>query len=55
MKLREVIILFYYQEFSVKEISDLLKVNPNTVKTRLHRGRQKLKEDYKGAWAIHGK
>jgi RNA polymerase sigma-70 factor (ECF subfamily) len=55
VKLREVIILFYYQEFSIEEISDLLKINPNTVKTRLHRGRIKLKESLEGAWAISGK
>ncbi|CEG27197.1 sigma-70 family RNA polymerase sigma factor [Bacillus sp. B-jedd] len=55
VKLREVIILFYYQEFSIEEISDMLKINSNTVRTRLHRGRQKLKEGYEGAWAISGK
>lgn len=52
VKLREVIILFYYQEFSIEEISDLLKINPNTVKTRLHRGRLKLKESL-GAWSVN--
>ncbi|PWW30570.1 RNA polymerase sigma-70 factor (ECF subfamily) [Cytobacillus oceanisediminis] len=52
VKLREVIILFYYQEFSIEEISDLLKINPNTVKTRLHRGRLKLKESL-GAWSFN--
>jgi RNA polymerase sigma factor (sigma-70 family) len=55
VKLREVIILFYYQEFSTEEISDLLKINQNTVKTRLHRGRLKLKEVFEGVWAISGK
>lgn len=55
VKLREVIILFYYQEFSIEEISDMLNINSNTVRTRLHRGRQKLKEGYEGAWAISGK
>lgn len=55
VKLREVIILFYYEEFSIEEISNLLKINPNTVKTRLHRGRLKLKESIEGEWAINGK
>lgn len=55
VKLREVIILFYYQEFSIDEISDLLMIKPNTVKTRLHRGRIKLKESFGGVWAISGK
>ncbi|ETI70660.1 sigma-70 family RNA polymerase sigma factor [Neobacillus vireti] len=48
LKLREVIILFYYQEFSIEEISVLLKVNSNTIKTRLHRGRLKLKQSFEG-------
>lgn len=55
VKQREVIILFYYEEFSVGEIASLLKTNPSTVKTRLHRGRLKLKESFEGAWAISGK
>lgn len=55
VKLREVIILFYYQEFSIEEIAVLLKTNPNTIKTRLHRGRQKLKEALEGEWALSGK
>ncbi|WP_077212461.1 sigma-70 family RNA polymerase sigma factor [Bacillus dakarensis] len=54
VKLREVIILFYYQDYSIEEISDLLNINPNTVKTRLHRGRLKLKESLEGAWSING-
>ncbi|WP_409271657.1 sigma-70 family RNA polymerase sigma factor [Neobacillus sp. SCS-31] len=53
LKLREVIILFYYQEFSIEEISEMLKINKNTVKTRLHRGRQKLREGYEKGWKIN--
>ncbi|MEH7109107.1 sigma-70 family RNA polymerase sigma factor [Bacillus sp. JJ1764] len=48
VKLREVIILYYYHEFSIEEIATLLKTNPNTIKTRLHRGRLKLKDDLEG-------
>jgi RNA polymerase sigma factor (sigma-70 family) len=55
IKLREVIILFYYQDLSIDEISDLLKINQNTVKTRLHRARHKLKEAFEGEWAMNGK
>lgn len=55
IKQREVIILFYYQNLSIEEISDLLEINANTVKTRLHRGRQKLKESLEGAGANDGK
>jgi RNA polymerase sigma factor (sigma-70 family) len=43
IKYREVIILFYYEELSIEEISVTLKLNSNTVKTRLNRGRKKLK------------
>jgi RNA polymerase sigma factor (sigma-70 family) len=48
LKLREVMILYYYQEFTIEEISDLLGVNPTTVRTRMHRGRLKLEESIKG-------
>jgi RNA polymerase sigma factor (sigma-70 family) len=43
IKYREVITLFYYEEFSVEEISEILKLNKNTIKTRLNRARLKLK------------
>jgi RNA polymerase sigma factor (sigma-70 family) len=44
IKFREVIILFYYQDLSIEEISLLLDLKGNTVKTRLHRARTKLKD-----------
>ncbi|MCM3364993.1 MULTISPECIES: sigma-70 family RNA polymerase sigma factor [Niallia] len=44
IKLREVIILFYYEDFTIDEISKILKINPNTVKSRMHRGRERLKK-----------
>lgn len=44
IKFREVIILFYYEELSILEISELLLLNTNTIKTRLSRGRAMLKE-----------
>lgn len=40
---REVITLFYMNEYSQKEISDFLNVPLSTVKNRLYVGRQKLK------------
>lgn len=40
---REVITLFYYEEFEVWEIADLLGVSQNTVRTRLRRGKDLLK------------
>ncbi|WP_096156629.1 sigma-70 family RNA polymerase sigma factor [Bacillus sp. FJAT-45066] len=44
IKYREVLILFYYKDFTVEEISDILHMNKNTIKTRLNRGRSRLKD-----------
>ena len=43
IKYREVIILYYYENLTYNEISDLLKVKISTVKSRLHRARLLLK------------
>ena len=43
-KYRTVVHLFYYEELSVREIAQLLKLNPTAVTTRLSRARAKLKE-----------
>lgn len=43
IKLREVIILFYYKELSVQEMSEVLQLSESTIKTRLFRARGKLK------------
>ena len=40
IKLREVIILFYYKDLSVGEIGDVLQLNENTIKSRLSRARE---------------
>lgn len=42
--LRTVIHLFYYEELSVKEIASLLHLSQGAIKTRLSRGRERLKE-----------
>ncbi|PLR89853.1 sigma-70 family RNA polymerase sigma factor [Bacillus sp. T33-2] len=54
LKLREVIILYYYEELPISEITELLNINSNTVKTRLHRARNSLKNLFEGE-NIHGK
>ena len=41
---RTVIHLFYYEDYSVKDIAIALQCSENTVKTRLARGREKLKK-----------
>jgi RNA polymerase sigma factor (sigma-70 family) len=40
----EILTLFYKAEQSLEEISQILGLEPNTVKVRLHRARLKLKE-----------
>lgn len=44
IKYREVVLLYYYQEFTTKEISHLLSCSENTVKTRLRRAKVLLKD-----------
>ena len=48
IKYREIMILFYYEEFTYKEIEDLLGVSSQTIKSRLHRGRNMLRKKLKG-------
>lgn len=45
VKYREVIILYYYEHFSIGDISKILKLKKNTIKTRLNRARIKLKSE----------
>lgn len=42
LKYREILVLYYYQEYTTKEISDILQLSVNTVKSRLRRVREKL-------------
>ncbi|MDD3751196.1 MAG: sigma-70 family RNA polymerase sigma factor [Tissierellia bacterium] len=41
---REVLVLFYYEELSIREISNLLNEKEGTIKSKLSRGRNMLKE-----------
>src|SRR5690625_4558939 len=43
-KYRSIIILRYLEEFSLKEISEILDIPIGTVKTRIHRGREALRK-----------
>lgn len=43
-KYRVIVHLYYYEEMSVKEIGRVMKLNLNTITSRLHRGRQMLKK-----------
>lgn len=49
-KYRTVIHLFYYEDMSIKEISACLEMKESTVKSRLFRGREQLKEQLKGGF-----
>jgi RNA polymerase sigma factor (sigma-70 family) len=45
IKLREIIIFYYYEEMRINQISDLLGIKQNTVKSRLLRAKQQLKKN----------
>ncbi|MGY0694441.1 sigma-70 family RNA polymerase sigma factor [Virgibacillus sp. FSP13] len=44
IKYREILVLYYFHEQKIDEIANSLKINANTVRTRLVRGRKKLKQ-----------
>lgn len=46
LKYREVILLYYYQDFKVNEIANILGIGESSVKMRLTRARKKLKDDF---------
>lgn len=45
-KYRIILVLFYVEGFSIKEIGQILEMNENTVKTRLSRGRDRFRNIY---------
>ena len=49
-KYREVTYLYYYEEYSIKEIAKLLHISETAIQTRLMRARAKLREKLKEAW-----
>ena len=49
-KYRIVIHLFYYEDYSVREIADILKLSESNVKVRLTRGRTLLQNVLKEEW-----
>lgn len=42
MKLKTVVVLYYYDSFSVKEIAEMLGLMEGTVKSRLHTARKRM-------------
>ncbi len=51
---REIIILFHKEEFSYQEIGKILNLPVTTIKTRLHRARNRLKELLKKDFSKNG-
>lgn len=49
-KYRTVIHLFYYEEYDIREIAEILHRKQGTVKSQLSRGRQLLKQMLKEEW-----
>ena len=49
-KYRIVIHLFYYEDYSVREIADILTLSESNVKVRLTRGRTLLRNVLKEEW-----
>ncbi|MDD3218632.1 MAG: sigma-70 family RNA polymerase sigma factor [Lachnospiraceae bacterium] len=45
-KYRTILLLYYLEGFSVKDISQILDMKDSTVKSRLQRGRQKVAQEY---------
>jgi RNA polymerase sigma-70 factor (ECF subfamily) len=41
---RQIIVLHYYEELSIEEMADILDISAGAIHTRLHRARQKLRE-----------
>ena len=51
---REIFLRFYYYCQSVSVIADKMQINPSTVKTRLRRGREKLRQALSGSETMIG-
>lgn len=54
IKYKEVIILYYYEGFTTREISEMLKLPEGTIRTRLFRGRELLKKNVVGRIEYEG-
>lgn len=48
LKYREVILLYYYQNFSIRETAQTLRVSEPAVKSRLKRAKDKLRGQLEG-------
>ena len=44
VKIRQVVVLYYIEQFTVKEIKQILRIPEGTVKSRLSKGRELMKD-----------
>lgn len=49
-KYRIIVHMYYYEDYSINEIADMLEENSSTVATRLQRARKRLKDKLKEVW-----
>jgi RNA polymerase sigma-70 factor (ECF subfamily) len=54
IKHKEIIILHYYQQFTIREISEMLKIPEGTIRTRLFRARELLRKNVTGRVEYEG-
>ncbi|WP_158633932.1 sigma-70 family RNA polymerase sigma factor [Radiobacillus deserti] len=47
-KYREPILLYYFQYFTITEISEITKIKASTIKTRIHRAKKLLRVELEG-------
>ena len=45
-KERVTVVLYYLEQYTTKEIAEILNISENTIKSQLRRAKQKIKEDY---------
>ena len=53
-KYRQIVYLHYYEEYSIRDIAEMMKLSETAVKTRLLRARQKLKSAMEACDAERG-
>ena len=52
-KYRVVVLLYYYEDYSIQEISEMIQRNPSTIQTQLERARKKLKMQLEQKGGFH--
>ncbi len=49
---RITVVLYYKEQYKIRELKEILKMNENTIRTHLFRAREKIKKSYKGGQNI---